>query len=322
MKTISAAFLTMIQTSENLVGADLFTFTLADGTVMRWTSADQSITYAANVYSTGGTEPGVERGLIKCAVGLGSDNLDITLLFSPATRINNLTPGAFVSAGGFDNAKIEVSTGYAPDWSNPVVNGVVNKFTGIVSETRSMAGSVKLTCNSMLRFINTSFPRNYYLPACQHALFDSGCTLLAANFSAALTVSGTTTTTSFGSGATEADGYFNQGYVIWTSGANQGIRTYVKSFIAASFVLAYPLPFAPAVGDTFTAYAGCDKTQATCQAKFANLPHFRGFPFVPIPETLEVGQAGSPPVSYTPTGGGNSARGHGPGGTFTKFKIR
>ena len=26
---------------------------------------------------------------------------------------------------------------------------------------------------------------------------------------------------------------------------------------------------------------GCDKASATCQAKFANIANFRGFPFVP-----------------------------------------
>jgi len=46
------------------------------------------------------------------------------------------------------------------------------------------------------------------------------------------------------------------------------------------------LPFAPAAGDVFTAYPGCDKTQATCASpKFSNLVNFEGFPYVPAPET-------------------------------------
>ena len=46
----------------------------------------------------------------------------------------------------------------------------------------------------------------------------------------------------------------------------------------------YPLPFAPATGDAFNVAFGCDHTQATCVAKFNNLPNFRGFPYVPPPQ--------------------------------------
>jgi hypothetical protein len=39
------------------------------------------------------------------------------------------------------------------------------------------------------------------------------------------------------------------------------------------------------VGADFLAYPGCDRLQATCSGKFANLPNFRGCPFIPVPET-------------------------------------
>ena len=51
------------------------------------------------------------------------------------------------------------------------------------------------------------------------------------------------------------------------------------------FVLTQPLPYAPAAGDNFTVYPGCDKSQRTCQLKFNNLANFAGFPYVPAPET-------------------------------------
>ena len=40
----------------------------------------------------------------------------------------------------------------------------------------------------------------------------------------------------------------------------------------------YPLPFAPATGDTFNVAFGCDHTQATCVAKFNNLAEFPRLP--------------------------------------------
>ena len=72
---------------------------------------------------------------------------------------------------------------------------------------------------------------------------------------------------------------------MFTSGANANVRATVKSVAAGvALTLIYPLPVAPAVGDAFTVYAGCDHTQATCQSRFNNLANFRGFPFVPPPQ--------------------------------------
>ena len=50
-----------------------------------------------------------------------------------------------------------------------------------------------------------------------------------------------------------------------------------------SLTLNYPLYTAPAAGDAFTAYQGCDHRLATCQTQFANQANFRGFPFTPPP---------------------------------------
>ncbi len=326
MKTISTAFLTMLQTSETLVEADLYQFTLPSGSVFYWTSAQQSITYNGNTYLAAylDSQPGFRRGATKTTVGLNADDLEIDIEYDASTRINNMTPAAFALAGGFDNAKVVVSKALAPDWSNPVVNGVVNLFTGIVGEVQADSGMVKLTVNSMLRMLNTAFPRNYFLPQCNHALFDAGCTLSASAYAFNGTVSATGTATSFDTNATAADGYYALGSVLWLTGANAGLKSFVKSYANASgaFTLAYPIS-PPASGDTFTAYPGCDKTQATCTSKFANLAHFRGFPFVPTPETLELGQAGGPPARVGGGGGaGNSGVGVGPGGQSGRFLNR
>ena len=326
MKTVTSAFLTMLQTSEYLVEADLYQFTLPSGSNFYWTSAGQNITYNGNTYLAASldSQPGFKRGATKTTIGLNADDLEIDILYDTATRINNMTPAAFALAGGFDNAQISVDKALAPDWSNPVVNGVVNLFTGIVGEVQCDDGVVKLTCNSMLRFLNTAFPRNYFLPQCNHALFDSGCTLLASNFAVSGTVAAAGTATSFTSGATQADGYFALGSVLWLTGANAGLKSFVKSYANASgtFTLAYPIT-PPAAGDTFTAYPGCDKQQATCTSKFNNVAHYRGYPFVPTPETLELGQGGSPPSGRGGFGGaGSSSIGSGPGGQSGRFLNR
>lgn len=68
----------------------------------------------------------------------------------------------------------------------------------------------------------------------------------------------------------------------FSSGVNAGASANVKGAAAGvSLSLSYPLLNAPATGDAFTVYVGCDHTQNTCTVKFNNLVNFRGFPYVP-----------------------------------------
>jgi uncharacterized phage protein (TIGR02218 family) len=60
----------------------------------------------------------------------------------------------------------------------------------------------------------------------------------------------------------------------------------IKSASSSGLMLVYPLPNAPAAGDTFTAAQGCDHTMATCKDQFNNLSNFRGYPFVPPPQIM------------------------------------
>ena len=82
-----------------------------------------------------------------------------------------------------------------------------------------------------------------------------------------------------------SDTYFDNGQLVFTSGLNNGLVKAVRQYLGGQMSFNSPLPFVPNVGDTFTAYPGCDKTQATCSGKFTNLTNFEGFPYVPAPET-------------------------------------
>jgi len=91
---------------------------------------------------------------------------------------------------------------------------------------------------------------------------------------------------------TQATGWFDQGKISFTSGPNAGLSRGIKSWIAGSggapgtVSLIAPFPVAPTSGDAFQIYPGCDKTlDAGGCPKFANTVRFRGFPYVPTPET-------------------------------------
>jgi uncharacterized phage protein (TIGR02218 family) len=82
-----------------------------------------------------------------------------------------------------------------------------------------------------------------------------------------------------------AAGWFTSGTLTWTSGANAGRVNEVLAHGLADAIATMTLLEAPvlpiAEGDSFIARAGCDKRIATCNAKFANVANFRGFPNIP-----------------------------------------
>ena len=86
-----------------------------------------------------------------------------------------------------------------------------------------------------------------------------------------------------GSGLTS--GWFANGVLTWTSGVEAGRKDRVlghsKAGGAVSLTLWRETPTPPVSGATFDIVAGCDKSFATCAAKFSNTASFRGFPHLP-----------------------------------------
>ena len=147
--------------------------------------------------------------------------------------------------------------------------------------------TAKFNCKSKVEDLNVQVPRNILQPTCVHTLFDSGCGLSKASFAVSGTVQAGSTVNKLLTTLVQADAYFDNGQLVFTSGANNGhlvaVKKYLNSGETVYFVV--PLPAVPNVADTFTIYPGCDKTQATCAGKFSNLVNFGGFPYVPAPET-------------------------------------
>ncbi len=103
---------------------------------------------------------------------------------------------------------------------------------------------------------------------------------------AAYTVTGTLTSVTaayvFADAArTELGDYFSHGLLTFTSGANAGLSMEVREYNAGKFTLFLPMPHAIAIGDAYSAVAGCDKYVDTCIGRFCNALNFRGEPHVP-----------------------------------------
>ena len=269
--------------------ADCFTFTFISGLVLTYTNADLPIqlngyTYLANSVLVSGLR-------YKCTTGLEVDKQQITISATTADTITGGVP--FLQAlrnGAFDGAEIQRERVFLNSWSpydtaNPI--GSVILFKGRVGTIDSIGRtSAQITVNSDLVLLDLQMPRNVYSPFCQHVLFDSGCganggpVKSAYGFAGAVGASSTVSLINW----TGAAANMAQGTITFSSGVNSGVSANVKSVVAGvSLTLSYPLESAPLTGDAFTAYWGCDHTQATCTGRFNNLPNFRGFPYVPPP---------------------------------------
>lgn len=277
--------------------ADCYTWTFLDGTVLRTTDADVALTYGGNTFAS--CAPGMERTKVTVQVGTESDSVDIMVYPKSTDTVSGLIWQQAARLGYLDGAKVLIETAYLSAW--PTVTGVYHVFQGFVSDLMPERGQIKVTVKDALELLAQQFPHNVYQSVCLHTVYDAGCGVLKSSFTATGTVSASPapTTTSFKTGNAQAAGYFDQGVVTFTSGANNGLKRTVKSYDPSTgFTFALPLPTAPSAGDTISVFAGCDKTLATCRAKFNNSGRFRGFPWVPTPETA------TPPVpGYTKQGG-------------------
>lgn len=259
--------------------ADCYMFTLRTGLVLTYTSADVSISLNGFVFSANSIL--VDGLRFKSEVGLNVDQQQITLSARSTDTIGGVPFLQAIRNGLLDGAEIQRERAFLPTWTGTPIGSVV-LFKGRVGTVDNVGRTTaQITVNSDLVLLDIDMPRNLYSPSCQHVLFDSGCGLVKNAFGASGFVgAGSTNTVINWAGSTSA---YQQGTLTFLSGANTGTTASVKDATSSSLMLGYQLSKTPEAGDAFAVYQGCDHTKATCQAKFANLANFRGFPFIPPP---------------------------------------
>jgi len=286
MKAASTALIAFINAARAnpdapIAFADCFTFTLATGTILAYTNVDQPVTYNGTVFAANG--PLVQGLKYRSSVGLEVDKQQISIAARPTDLVNGAPFLEALSDGAFDGAAVRRDRVFMTALGEPPIGGVT-LFKGRVSTVDEVGRtSATITVASDLVILDYDMPRNLYSPTCLHTLYDSGCGVPRGTYAASGTAGlGSTASLINFSGALAIHA---QGSLVFTSGVNANARATVKSAAAGvSLTLMYPLPAAPALGDAFTVYAGCDHTPATCAARFSNLANFRGFPYVPPPQ--------------------------------------
>lgn len=237
--------------------ADLFTFTLASGTVIRWTSFDNDVKLSGNTFfslhlspTTGAHISGaaIRRGPITERAGVETSPLQIYIA-SQVAIVLGLTIHQAVVAGLFNGATCVLQRAFwkvgatADSMQNPDNSEAIGKdgtwtategvivFSGWVSGCSVGRSLCVFTISSLFERLNIPSPRITLMPGCRHTLFDTGCTLLASSFATTSTVSAGSTQNAIRhpiATAHPAD-YYSLGRVLFTNGQNQGLWRMIQT---------------------------------------------------------------------------------------------
>lgn len=283
MKTATRELIDLLHGSDEFLMADLFRITLSNGQILWHTNADMPVVWDGQTYEA--HKLIIKRGATRVAVGLDVDSNTLEIAAEPDYRLEGLQWSEAALGGALDGARVVIERIFFSDWATPV--GAVVIFSGRVSDVSGSRSAVKVDVKSDIELLNVSSPRNIYQAGCMRTLYDGGCKVNREKFTVNGRVTANSTTgTELACNLTQADGWFNQGVIKFTSGRNAGLSRTVKEHKNGRLSFALRLPFPPQSGDVFKIYPGCDKRQETCGRKFNNIVHFRGFPYIPAADTI------------------------------------
>ncbi len=246
---------------------DLYTFNRA-GMYWRYTSADENKTIGGFIYesipiSVGNYERSQDsaKNPISIKISKESDFVQQFIVAPPS----DLIPVTITKYHETD-----------PDLEVIVV------WTGRVINVRFLEKEVTVSCEPIFTSIRRPLLRRVYQVACPYILYGISCKLTNTDFSVdgtITTISGLTITASEW-GAYDDD-YFTGGYIERTGtlgGAidKRPILTQTGTAITINLQIV-----GLSVGETITAYPGCNHNLTTCINKFANNLNFGGFPYMP-----------------------------------------
>lgn len=172
MRTADPTLTAFLASAKKAVVIDLYTFTLLDGTIYRYTTGQMDITYNTHLYGSTGLL--IKRNGIKLSRGVQVDALELEIYPTTAT-IGGIAWLAAVRNGAFDGASLTVTRLFCSDWATPV--GSITLFSGQIGEIEIGRSMAKLNVVSLLEKFNIQWPYNVYTPACGWELYGDGCGL-------------------------------------------------------------------------------------------------------------------------------------------------
>ncbi len=248
--------------------------TRKDGLSLGFTDHDLLLTFEGMTFrpDTGMTARAVVQG-----TGLAVDNTEaLGVLSSDA-----VTEGD-IDAGRWDGAEVRL---WHVNWTDPSQREL--RFRGHLGEIRREGAAFHAELRGLTEALNRPGGR-LYTRDCAATLGDAACRVdatvprLSATLPAGETQGGTFRLAGLSAFAPR---WFERGRLHVLTGAAQGLSGTIRADRAEGATrlieLWQPIRAAIVPTDRIRLEAGCDRTAATCRAKFGNLANFRGFPFIP-----------------------------------------
>lgn len=246
-----------------------------DGTAAGFTDHDRPLTVDGTLCKP---ETGFSASEARDTLGLAIDTVDVEGALSSAEIEED-----DIAAGLYDGATVET---FLVNWREPAQAAMIRKAT--IGKITRADGRFTAELESLVHTLDRPSGR-YVRRTCDAEVGDARCgvnlelpafkgtgAVVATPAPASLAVSGVDAF---------AAGWFSGGVLTCTSGENAGRKARVLDHLVSGgsvTLTLWPEGGIPhAIGDAFTVTAGCDKTFATCKAKFANALNFRGFPHLP-----------------------------------------
>jgi uncharacterized phage protein (TIGR02218 family) len=258
---------------------ELYEFKYEDGTYERFTSHSRSIVWGGNNYiaipisrDAQEQEATIKVGTLRVTIDLG----DYTRSLIDVTKIRNqriLDRGEFFL--------------YQVGLNDPANNWRLrfNGFTGIVRINRL---TLEIEFRDIFFLLKKNLPANIYGESCNLQFGSPVCSVdLSTIKVVGAAGAGSTSILLLDASRTEADGFFDRGYITYTTGALAGEQSTVKRYTlvggVGTFDLMPPLSGAPTPGDQYEAFPHCQKVYDGCLT-YANTDNFFGFQHIPRPE--------------------------------------
>lgn len=287
MKAASEKLKQLLLNRQVFYMTDLFTITLTNGTALRYTNCDVKIATDGVVF-----QPlSIERTGTTQERGISVDEVSLTITVDRRDVIpGGLTFMQGIVNGAFENALLRIDRVFSPEpfrFNMPPISAdyVLLWWIGLLNIDSAGGNTVEATAASMTQLLNVKFPRNLYYPPCIYTLGDVGCKVDVKRYEIAGQALAESSRSIIKSGLMLTDGYLTQGSVTFTSGANTNVTRTIRSNAGGEISVVLPFQTVPQAGDAFAVLPACDKSMNCCKYRFDNLRNFRGYPFIPVPET-------------------------------------
>ncbi|HEX8528200.1 DUF2163 domain-containing protein [Allosphingosinicella sp.] len=258
----------------SIIGKELATIAFCwllerpDGVALGFTSHDRDLAIEGLLYRAA---PGMLPSSISTSDGFDVDSLDVEgSLTSDAITAEDL------AAGRWDGAALTI---FMADWQDPGGStiAVARGELGGVS-IRGKAFEAELRGPTSLLEVPVVEQTS---PECRASLGDKRCRVDMAGRVRVTRIAAIVGEAVIDVESAAPGNAYGYGHLRWLTGANSGLESPMLRSDGTRLTLREPPHLAAAAGDLVEISEGCDRSLATCSARFGNAANFRGEPHLP-----------------------------------------